>query len=583
MTIRRTLLGAFLIVSLTPGVILTYLAFVQTRQALQQEIQATLQSQAATVASELDHLLFERQRNVLSWSRLEVMQDLKIGDVDKRLSQFLAELRNAYGDLYIDLYCTSPTGQAIAASRPEMIGRSIPPVTPWSTTALPGGTVILGLPGPYLGNGRSSLPIVTAVTSSTDGTPLGNLVLQFNWQQIEKILDNAASGGSSIAILDDQGNILARSADLRRHPDLLRQLPRLRARILGLEAPPAPAGPSLMFGYQPSQGSDPFAGSRWTTVVFQTGTKALAPIRQMQLSFVILLTATSFLTSAFAVFVAARIARPITALTAFTRRVAREKRLPEEIPSGRGEVGELAHAFVGMVRDLDRSRQDFLRASRLAVAGEFAATIAHEIRTPLGILRSSAQVLRQEPALSAEGRELVGYVESETERINRLVSGLLESANPRPPVFSPHDISNIVHACIVMLMPQAEQKHIAVEQGDMAGNLVIDCDVEQLIQVILNLMLNAIQLLPERGRIAVHCIDEHQRVKIEVADDGPGIPPGDRAHVFEPFFSKRRGGLGLGLSVAHQIVSAHRGQILVGESRWGGALFSILLPRHASE
>jgi signal transduction histidine kinase len=90
-------------------------------------------------------------------------------------------------------------------------------------------------------------------------------------------------------------------------------------------------------------------------------------------------------------------------------------------------------------------------------------------------------------------------------------------------------------------------------------------------------------LLPEGGRIAVDCADEHEIVRIDVGDDGPGIPLSDRVHVFEPFYSKRRGGLGLGLSVAQQIVSAHRGQILVGESRWGGALFSILLPRHASE
>jgi signal transduction histidine kinase len=300
------------------------------------------------------------------------------------------------------------------------------------------------------------------------------------------------------------------------------------------------------------------------------------------LIFLVLLTTTLLLTSAFAIFVAARIARPITELTAFTRRFARDSKLSPP-SSVRGEVGELAGAFVTMVHDLDRSRENFLRASRLAVAGEFAAAIAHEIRTPLGILKSSAQVLRQEAGISAEGRELVGYVESETERINRLVSGLLESANPRPPVFAPHDVSNIVHACTVMLMPQAAQKKIRIEQNDVTGNLVIDCDVEQLIQVLLNLLLNALQLLPENGRIGIDCSDQGSRVRIDVSDDGPGIPTTDRAHIFEPFFSKRRGGLGLGLSVVQQIVSAHRGQIQVGTSRWGGALFSILLPRSASE
>jgi signal transduction histidine kinase len=232
-----------------------------------------------------------------------------------------------------------------------------------------------------------------------------------------------------------------------------------------------------------------------------------------------------------------------------------------------------------MVRDIDQSQQKLVRASKLAVVGEMSSIIAHEVRTPLGILRSSAQMLQREPGISEEGHELVGFIESETERLNRLVSAMLDTARPRAPAFGAVDLHALIRQSIAMLAAQMAKKQVVVSEALQAVNPVVECDEEQMTQVLLNLLMNGLQILDHGGRIDVASHDDGQFVYIEIADDGPGIDPAERARVFEAFFFKREGGVGLGLSIVQQIVAAHRGEIEASESRLGGALFRIRLPR----
>ena len=215
--------------------------------------------------------------------------------------------------------------------------------------------------------------------------------------------------------------------------------------------------------------------------------------------------------------------------------------------------------------------------------GEMAAVMAHEIRTPLGILRSSSQMLKREPNISDEARELIGFIESETDRLNRLVSTMLDGTRPRLPSFQLTNIHTQIHNCILMLAAQTQTKMIQIEESLESSDPYCECDAEQMTQVFLNLLMNALQVLPEHGRIAVTSRSETRKIIIEIADDGPGIPKEERAEVFDSFFHKREGGIGLGLAVVQQIVSAHGGDITVSESRWGGALFRISIPRKLSE
>ena len=111
-------------------------------------------------------------------------------------------------------------------------------------------------------------------------------------------------------------------------------------------------------------------------------------------------------------------------------------------------MGELTLSFLRLILDLEKSRENLVRAAKLAVVGEMAAIMAHEVRTPLGVMRTSTQMLQREPVLSETGREMLDYMLSETDRLNRLITSLLDCARPRPPQFKPHhlhDIAQVAH------------------------------------------------------------------------------------------------------------------------------------------
>jgi signal transduction histidine kinase len=158
-----------------------------------------------------------------------------------------------------------------------------------------------------------------------------------------------------------------------------------------------------------------------------------------------------------------------------------------------------------------------------------------------------------------------------------LLTSLLESAGTRLPRLERHDLRRIVHASVAMLSAQAEQKRIGIVEMLGEEPLWAECDDEQIKQVLLNLLINALQILRSGDRIEVSGGAESGMVHIEVGDSGPGIREGDQAKIFEPFVSMRSGGIGLGLAVVKHIVAAHHGEITISDSRLGGALFTIRL------
>jgi signal transduction histidine kinase len=133
-----------------------------------------------------------------------------------------------------------------------------------------------------------------------------------------------------------------------------------------------------------------------------------------------------------------------------------------------------------------------------------------------------------------------------------------------------------------MLSGHAERNEVTVETQLQASDPMVECDEEQITQVVLNLLMNGLQILHHGGRIEVSTSDDRDDLLIEIADDGPGIDPAERTRVFEAFFFKREGGIGLGLAIVQQIVSSHGGEIEAADSRLGGAMFRIRLPHHGA-
>jgi two-component system sensor histidine kinase HydH len=159
------------------------------------------------------------------------------------------------------------------------------------------------------------------------------------------------------------------------------------------------------------------------------------------------------------------------------------------------------------------------------------------------------------------------------------VTTLLECASPRPPDFKPHDLHEIAGKVFDLLASKADKKQVGLVRDFAAADAWLDCDREQLTQVFLNLVLNALHFVPQGGRIAIHTVIDGEALRVRVCDDGPGIPAELRPRVFDPFFSRREGGVGLGLTVVQQIVQVHHGDIRVGASDWGGACFDMRFER----
>ena len=581
-TIRRILLMAFLLVSLAPAALLTVLAFYSTRATMLEEIEQGVRRSAASVSSDVDKIMFERLLNATTWNHLEVMQDLRLGDVDKRLSGFLSEIKLRYGGVYRELHAVDMAGKIVASSSALRIGQQLPPGKPWLRADLPGDSVHLQSPAAGPAASRS-VAIRSDILSQFGEGQIGELVLEVDWAQVEHVLDLAATPTRQILVLDHEGRVAAASAGLRARSvlqgrDASSWLPlRPGAGVETRDGRPLLDDAAIM-GYDRSRGFERFPGFGWTYLLLQSRAEALAPVQHMAWIFAGLMAAIAGIVILVSLWVAGAIARPVIALTEFTRRYLGPGEPPPIPRAGLGELGELNRSFMQMVEDLQQSQKTLSQASKLAALGEVTALLAHEVRTPLGILRSSAQMLRTEP-LSAEGRELQQIIESETERLNRLVTSLLDSTRTRPPHPAPTNLHALISHAATLLAAQARDCGIALKLDLRAGDPMLDCDAEQITQVLLNLIMNAIQILPAGRHIVIGATDTPDQLLLSVDDDGPGVAEEDRHRIFEPFVFKREGGIGLGLAVVRQIVRSHGGDISAEKSTLGGACFRVWLPR----
>ena len=549
LSISHILLALFLLACLVPASVMTAMAFSEARDALETEISHDLRARAGSVVTEIDRMMFERLQNVASWSRLEIMQELRVGDIDKRLSRFLDETRTSYSGVYLELNVVDAGQTIVASSEPTRLGQKYLPA------ARGPGVVLAQGEAEALALVNERLPLTAPIPDLIEGGQAGKLYAVFDWNQIRQILDTASSDGTALALHDRNGKLLAATDQWQAHL-----------------AEPHISASAQARGYQD------FPGFGWTVTVTQPKSVALAPVRQMGRAFLLLLLSTAIIAVLIVIPVSSSIARPLGRLSDFARHFIRDQRAVPPPSGGPSEVRELSAAFNQMMLDLERLKENLTHAAKLAMVGEMSAALSHEVRTPLGILRSSAQVLLREPGLSQEGREVCGFIVSETERMNRLLTTLLDSARLRPLERAPVDLGELCTQVTAMLASQAAKNSVTLQCLPVAGGPILACDKEQVTQVLLNLVLNAIQILPPGGLIRIDARESDGGVTIEVSDNGPGIAADQLDKVFQPFFTRREGGIGLGLAVVRQIVSAHHGQITASRSREGGALFSVWLP-----
>lgn len=274
--------------------------------------------------------------------------------------------------------------------------------------------------------------------------------------------------------------------------------------------------------------------------------------------------------------------------------------------------GSLTRRFVESARELERStrslalaQEQLVKRERLAALGELSAVVAHEVRNPLGVVYNALSGLRKTEPGSEDFDELLRMAEEEAGRIRKIISDLLEFARPRPTVFVPVDLADVVRSAVDAARSSAEvsSEDVIVTVAPQLAAFV--CDEQLIRQAVINLVTNALQAParkqavrvsvgalqapstfeadgPSRGSTRLRvapAVSMAPGVFIRVLDDGAGIPIDLRERVFTPFFSTRATGTGLGLAVVRRAAEAHGGTVEVTEARGGGACFALILPR----
>jgi signal transduction histidine kinase len=591
LSIRAKLMLFSAVLVLVPGSVAAILAIAGARRALENAVGRQLAAVAHDTATEISEMLARERQTVSTWAHQEVMRELVIGDLDKRVSRFLASQKDG-GAPYLDVLCTDLGGRVIAATSPLLLGDQQGRQN-WARAALGGSTFLAG-PKHRPGYERPVVEIAAPIVDpERGGFVIGALLGLYDWGQASELAERVQKNQAALRlavdllIVDDAGVVIAAAPSVHGTGGIGRNL--RAAGWQSVQRGAVPQGP--VFVRDPvaavlvGSAAVPDGQQRWRVLAAQPLEKALAPVARLQRRLLLVLGGVLLAALGVAMLLAERLSRPVRALTAATREIGRAGgiRRPVEVRSG-DEIGELAASFNAMAGQLTDAREQLVTAAKFAFVGEVAAGIAHEIRTPLGILRGSAQILaRSLPADRPEAGELIDMIVSEVDRLDRVVAGLLEIARPRAPQIAPTSIAGVVARALDFLDAQARKQHVTL-RGEFAPYLrPARCDAEQIYQVALNLLVNALQAVPEGGTIIARTVSGGDgRVGFEVSDNGPGIPEDIRERIFTPFFTRREGGTGLGLALVQRIVQSHNGTVSVESQPGRGTTFRVELPAAGS-
>ena len=270
---------------------------------------------------------------------------------------------------------------------------------------------------------------------------------------------------------------------------------------------------------------------------------------------------------------------PIKDLVQFTRKVAAGNLNEQCEVKTHDEIGDLTVAFNQMTRDLRNSRNELISAERLATAGKMAASFAHEIRNPLSSMQMLAQMLmRKEDLSEARRKQSMQYILEEIERIDVIVKGFMDFARPASLNPAPYDLNQVLQEVLDLMEANLNHHQIGLLKKFAPNLPPVSLDRDKLKQAFMNIVLNAMDAMPEGGTLEIVTLQGADKVRIDVVDTGIGIPPEDLNQLFEPFFTTKSQGTGLGLANAKRVLEQHGGDIQ-GRSVVGkGTTISLWLP-----
>ena len=293
------------------------------------------------------------------------------------------------------------------------------------------------------------------------------------------------------------------------------------------------------------------------------------------------------------VYLAFRFTKPVDMLVAGANQVAQGKLYVSLPVTGSDEMGHLAETFNQMVERLRENRklQERLNeAEKSSLLGRFAASVAHEVRNSLNFINLSIDQMRAKRGGSGgeerAARELdrnLGNIKEELNRLNQLVNEFLAAGRQAPPKLAPCDLRAMIRDAVMLVEKQAKSQDIKIATALAEDLPELQADAAQMKTCFLNILTNAVQAMPDGGRIRITAErvrkrDDHESLEVRFADTGPGIPAEEREKVFAPYFSTKTTGFGLGLAITRKIVEDHDGRIYVSGGAAPGAEMVVELP-----
>ncbi|MGD9074163.1 MAG: ATP-binding protein [Desulfobacteraceae bacterium] len=218
-------------------------------------------------------------------------------------------------------------------------------------------------------------------------------------------------------------------------------------------------------------------------------------------------------------------------------------------------------------------------AERLAALGEMVAGISHEIKNPLGIIRSTAELLGEMPDASDTQKRLSGVITEESTRLNQIVTEFLDFARPQVPNLQECQLEEIIEKNLSFIRPELEKKGIQIQDNLNGRSFKLRADLDLLYRAFLNILINAIQSMQDGGTIDIKVQEARDTYQIEIEDTGCGISEENVDKIFNPFFTTKEKGSGLGLSIVRKIIEGHRGTIDIQSREGEGTKVEVQLPR----
>ncbi|MEG6521653.1 ATP-binding protein [Desulfotomaculum sp. 1211_IL3151] len=258
-----------------------------------------------------------------------------------------------------------------------------------------------------------------------------------------------------------------------------------------------------------------------------------------------------------------------------------EEDLDKRLPAMPGEIGEVVQSINNLAASLKekkRLQDELMRSERLVALGRLVTGVAHELRNPLGIVRATVQVMEGEYKNLEGIKDYSKVICEQIDRGNKVIQELLDFGRPSKPIVSPTDLNWLLESVLTFTHPMLRQNNIKLMK-EYASLPKANIDSDRIKQVFVNLIINAIQAMPDGGSLTIRTFAEKDYLIVQFSDTGKGITAKDLPRIFDPFYTTKEDGAGLGLSICHQIIHLHKGAIWVSNTSPAGTTFDVRLPQ----